>query len=52
MKEYTVKFQFDLGDCQINNIGYMTAFNTEELDKKMYPFSYEIIGVRLFREGV
>ena len=52
MKEYTVRFHFDMGDKEINDVGHIVALNTEELHSKMLPFRYEIIGARLFKDRV
>lgn len=52
MKEYTVRFHFDLYDREIDDVGYIVAFNTEDLHRKMLPFRYEVIGARLFKDGV
>ena len=52
MKEYTVRFHFNLWDKEINDVGHIVAFNTEELHSKMSPFRYEVIGARLFKDGV
>ncbi len=52
MKEYTVRFHFNLWDKEINDVGHIVASNTEELHSKMLPFRYEVIGARLFRDGV
>ena len=51
MKEYIVRFHFNMGDSEINNVGHIVALNTEELHSKMLPFRYEVIGARLFRDG-
>ena len=52
MKEYTVRFHFNLWDKEINDVGHIVARNTEELHSKMYPFRYEVIGARLFSDRV
>ena len=52
MKEYTVRFHFDMGNKEINDVGHIVALNTEELHSKMLPFRYEVIGARLFKDGV
>ena len=51
MKEYTVRFHFDMVDKKIDEVGHIVARNTEELHSKMLPFRYEVIGVRLFKGG-
>ena len=52
MKEYTVRFHFDMVDKKIDEVGHIVALNTEELHSKMLPFRYEIIGARLFKARV
>lgn len=50
MKEYTVRFHFDMGNKKIDEVGHIVALNTEDLHNKMYPFRYEVIGARLFKD--
>ncbi len=52
MKEYTVRFHFDLCDREIDDVGHIVALNTEDLHSKMTPFRYEIIGARIFNDRV
>ena len=52
MKEYTVRFHFDMVDKKIDEVEHIVALNTEDLHSKMLPFRYEVIGARLFRDGV
>ena len=52
MKEYTVRFHFDLYDREIDDVGHIVALNTEDLHSKMSPFRYEIIGARIFNDRV
>ena len=52
MKEYTVRFHFDMGDKKNDEVGHIVALNTEELHSKMLPFRYEVIGARIFKDGV
>ena len=52
MKEYTVRVHFNLWDKDIDEVVHIVALNTEDLYTKMLPFRYEIIGARLFKEGV
>ena len=50
MKDYTVRFHFDMVDKKIDEVGHIVALNTEDLHSKMSPFRYEVIGARLFRD--
>ena len=52
MKEYSVRFNFDMGNKKIDEVWHIVTLNAEDLHNKMLPFRYEFIGARLFKDGV
>ena len=51
MKEYTVRFHFDMVDKKIDEVGHIVARNTEELHSKMLAVRDESVGGRLVKDG-
>ena len=51
LKEYTFEFKDWLHDT--THIGYQRAYNTDELAKKIYPFTeFKVLSVCSVKDGV